>query len=183
MANPFIGQIEAFAFNFPPNGWALCNGALLPINQNTALFSLLGTQFGGDGRVTFALPDLRGRIANGDGQGPGLAPYVMGQQFGEELHTVTGGEMPAAHNHAVNAQINGTTGGGNVPGAGLLASAYSARELEHGEHLRGRFGSAVGDDHAQSDGWSGAREPHAVQCVELLHLPSRDFPVAQLNVN
>jgi microcystin-dependent protein len=128
MANPFIGQIEAFAFNFPPNGWALCNGALLPINQNTALFSLLGTQFGGDGRVTFALPDLRGRIANGDGQGPGLAPYVMGQQFGEELHTVTGGEMPAAHNHAVNAQINGTTGGGNVPGAGLLASAYSARD-------------------------------------------------------
>ena len=78
MAQPFLSQIEAFPFNFAPKGWALCAGQLMPINQNPALFSLLGTTFGGDGRTNFALPDLRGRLASSFGQGPGLANYTLG---------------------------------------------------------------------------------------------------------
>ena len=76
MANPFVGQITLFPFNFAPVGWALCQGQLLPINQNTALFSLLGVQFGGNGTSNFALPDLRGRVPIGQGQGPGLSGYI-----------------------------------------------------------------------------------------------------------
>src|SRR5215472_3870294 len=107
MAQPFLSQIEAFPFNFAPKGWALCAGQLLPINQNQALFSLLGTTFGGDGRTNFALPDLRGRLANGFGQGTGLSNYTLGQRGGEETHTLTVTETPA-HNHSVNAVKNGT---------------------------------------------------------------------------
>ena len=94
MAQPFLSQIEAFPFNFAPKGWAFCAGQLMPINQNQALFALLGTTFGGDGRTTFALPDLRGRLANGFGQGPGLANYTLGQRGGEEAHTLTTAETP-----------------------------------------------------------------------------------------
>jgi microcystin-dependent protein len=78
MTEPFIGEIRNFGFNFAPRGWALCQGQLLPINQNTALFSLLGTMYGGDGRITFALPDLRGRTPIGFGQGPGLSDRTQG---------------------------------------------------------------------------------------------------------
>jgi microcystin-dependent protein len=95
MTTPFLGQIEIFAFNFPPKGWAQCNGQLLAINQNQALFSLLGVQFGGDGRTTFALPDMRGRIPISQGQN------VIGQPGGEEFHTLSLSEMPS-HNHLVN---------------------------------------------------------------------------------
>ena len=84
MAQPFLGEIEAFGFNFAPKGWAFCAGQVLPINQNQALFSLLGTTYGGNGTTTFALPDLRGRIANAFGQGPGLDNYSLGQTGGEE---------------------------------------------------------------------------------------------------
>ena len=126
MSEPFLGQIEAFAFNFPPKGWAFCAGQILPINQNQALFSLLGTTFGGNGMTTFALPDLRGRIANGSGQGPGLQPYNLGQAGGEEAHTLTAAETPS-HSHSVSAVNNGTAGGTNVPGAGVtLGSGYAA---------------------------------------------------------
>ena len=129
MAQPFLGDIEAFSFNFAPKGWAICAGQLLPINQNQALFSLLGTTFGGDGRTTFALPDLRGRIANGAGQGQGLAPYALGQTGGQESHTLTLNEMPAGgHTHAIAAVNNGATGGTNVPGPAVtLASGYSSQ--------------------------------------------------------
>jgi microcystin-dependent protein len=95
MSTPFMGQIEIFAFGFAPKGWAQCNGQLLPINQNQALFALLGTQFGGDGRVNFALPDMRGRIPISRGQN------LIGQPGGEEFHTLSLSEMPA-HNHRVN---------------------------------------------------------------------------------
>jgi microcystin-dependent protein len=129
MAEFFMGQIEVFAFNFPPRGWAMCNGALLSINQNQALFSLLGTQFGGDGIRTFALPDLRGRAGNGIGQGPGLSSYDMGTKVGVESHVVTSAEMPAAHTHALNARVNGTTGGTNTPGPSVvMGSGYSAKD-------------------------------------------------------
>ena len=97
-ANPFIGEIELVAFNFAPVGWALCNGQLLPISSNTALFSLLGTTYGGDGRSTFALPNLQGRVPLHQGTGPGLTPRVIGESGGEETHILTPAEMPS-HNH------------------------------------------------------------------------------------
>jgi len=100
---PFIGQIQAFGFNFAPRGWAMCEGQLLPISQNTALFSLLGTTFGGDGRTTFALPDLRGRSIVGMGNGPGLSNISWGERGGAENHTLTVGQMPShTHNIGVN---------------------------------------------------------------------------------
>ena len=85
--DPFIGEITMFAGNFAPRGWALCDGQLLPISQNSALFSILGTTYGGDGRTTFALPDLRGRVAIHPGNGPGLSDYRLGQKGGAETIT------------------------------------------------------------------------------------------------
>lgn len=99
MSDPFIGEIQLFGFNFAPRMWASCQGQLMPISQNTALYSLLGTQFGGDGRTTFALPDLQGKAACGQGQGPGLSNRQVGQAFGEATVTLTENTMPA-HSHA-----------------------------------------------------------------------------------
>jgi microcystin-dependent protein len=100
MSNPFVGEIRIVGFNFAPLGWALCNGQLLPISQNTALFSLLGTWYGGDGKSTFALPDLQGRGPIFWGQGSGLSDYVLGQESGAEFVTLLQSEIPA-HTHAV----------------------------------------------------------------------------------
>ncbi len=91
---PFVGQITLFPYNFAPLGWAFCAGQLLPINQYTALFSLLGTQFGGDGRSNFGLPDLRGRAPIGQGQGPGLSSSIIGQMQGAEQVTLTTATIP-----------------------------------------------------------------------------------------
>ncbi|MCO6457618.1 MAG: phage tail protein [Pirellulaceae bacterium] len=102
MATPYLAEIRAFGFNFPPRGWALCDGQLLPINQNQALFSLLGTTYGGDGRTTFALPDLRGRTAVKFGQGPGLAAYQLGSGGGQETVAVSLAQLPA-HSHGLQA--------------------------------------------------------------------------------
>lgn len=98
---PFLGEIRMFAGTFPPRGWAFCEGQLLPINTNQALFSLLGTTYGGDGRTTFALPDFRGRVPVHKGQGSGLSNYQLGQKFGTERVTVTNNNLPA-HTHPVN---------------------------------------------------------------------------------
>ncbi len=103
MAEPFLSEVRIFSFNFPPKGWALCNGQLLPINQNQALFSLLGTTYGGDGQTNFALPDLRGRAPLHLG-----SSFVLGQRGGEEAHTISINEMPA-HTHPPNASANGPT--------------------------------------------------------------------------
>src|SRR5438874_5008558 len=97
MAEPFLSEIRIMSFNFAPKGWALCNGQLLPINQNQALFSLLGTTYGGDGRVNFALPDLRGRVPIHDGSG-----HTLGERAGEQAHTLSTAEIPT-HTHGVNA--------------------------------------------------------------------------------
>jgi microcystin-dependent protein len=120
----YIAEIRMFAGNFAPRGWAFCAGQILPIAQNTALFSLLGTTFGGNGQTTFALPDLRGRMAVGPGQGPGLSSYSLGQMGGEEGHTLIITEMPA-HNHA--AQASGVAAGGNsgTPSGGTWAGSTS----------------------------------------------------------
>ena len=115
----FLGEIRMFAGNFAPTGWAFCQGQLLPIAQNQALFSLLGTTYGGDGRTTFALPDLRGRVPVGFGQGPGLSNRVIGEQFGSELVTLNINQMPS-HNHTVNAVT--TEGNLNLPTNSLPAN-------------------------------------------------------------
>jgi microcystin-dependent protein len=105
MAEPFLSEIRLMSFVFAPKGWALCNGQLLPINQNQALFSLLGTTFGGDGRVNFALPDLRGRVPVHAGGG-----HTLGERGGEQAHTLSIAELPA-HVH----ELRASPGGGNVP--------------------------------------------------------------------
>jgi microcystin-dependent protein len=100
--DPFVAEIRIFPFNFAPKGWAFCDGQLLPISQNTALFSLLGTTYGGDGKSTFALPDIQGASAMHPGQGPGLSERFLGQTGGEDFVTLLESEMPA-HTHVANA--------------------------------------------------------------------------------
>ena len=102
MSDPFVAEIRIFAGNFAPRGWATCDGQLLPISQNTALFSLVGTTYGGNGQTTFALPNLQGSAPMFWGQGPGLTDRVIGESSGEQSVTLTSGEMPA-HNHALMA--------------------------------------------------------------------------------
>ncbi|HEL3783952.1 TPA: phage tail protein [Stenotrophomonas maltophilia] len=98
MSDPFTGEIQMFGFNFAPNNWAMCQGQLIPIQQNTALFSLLGVTFGGNGTSNFQLPDFSGNAACGQGNGPGLTPRVMGEVFGSDTVTLLSTEMPA-HSH------------------------------------------------------------------------------------
>jgi microcystin-dependent protein len=147
MSEPFIGQVMMIGFTFAPRGWALCDGQILPIAQNTALFSLLGTTYGGNGTTTFALPDLRGRVPIHAGQGPGLSPYTLGQVGGAEQVTLLANQMPA-HNHslaATNAEASQT-----LPGGQLLAQS---REVTYGS------GALVGMN-PQSIGAAGGSQPH-----------------------
>jgi microcystin-dependent protein len=116
MAEPFLSEIRIMSFNFAPKGWALCNGQLLPINQNQALFSLLGTTYGGDGRVNFALPDLRARVPVHVGNG-----HTLGERAGEQAHTVSLGEL-AMHAHAAKASTASSAGNDN-PGNRFVGSA------------------------------------------------------------
>ena len=109
MAEPFLAQIVMFAGNFAPRGWAFCDGQLLPINQNQAVFSLLGTTYGGDGRTTFGLPDMRGRVSVHPGSGPGLTSRTLGQKGGSENNTLNVNQMPA-HNHTVTLRGTGVNG-------------------------------------------------------------------------
>ncbi|WP_019990411.1 phage tail protein [Rudanella lutea] len=116
---PYLAQVIMFAGNFAPRYWAFCQGQILSIAQNTALFSLLGTTFGGNGQTTFGLPDLRGRAPIGPGQGPGLPPVVLGQMAGEPTHTLITTEMPA-HNHPLFASSQ--TGNIAAPANAFLAA-------------------------------------------------------------
>jgi microcystin-dependent protein len=126
--DPFIGEIRMFAGNFAPRGWAKCEGQLLAISQYSALFSILGTTYGGDGRTTFALPDLRGRVPMHYGLGPGLSSYTQGQSGGSETNMLAVANLPA-HNHSINAVTadgNTSVPGGNLPaGTKLLDKEYS----------------------------------------------------------
>jgi len=108
MSDPFIAEIKIFAGNFPPRSWAQCDGQLFPISQNTALFSLLGTTYGGDGKSTFALPDLRGRSPMQPGQGPGLSVRDIGERDGTEQETLSLSQLPL-HSHHLNAATAATT--------------------------------------------------------------------------
>jgi microcystin-dependent protein len=116
MAEPFLSEIRIMSFNFAPKGWAMCNGQLLPINQNQALFSLLGTNYGGDGRVNFALPDLRGRVPIHAG-----VSHTLAERAGEQAHTLTLAELPT-HSHAGNAS-SASSGGNDNPTGRFLGSA------------------------------------------------------------
>ena len=132
MSNPFIGEIRMFGFNFAPRFWATCDGQILPIAQNTALFALLGTTYGGNGTTTFALPDLRGRFPMHFGNGPGLTQRQIGERSGFESSTLTTANLPA-HTHPFTAAVappcssqagNADTPVGKVPAASATAENY-----------------------------------------------------------
>ncbi|MBZ5620036.1 MAG: tail fiber protein [Acidobacteriia bacterium] len=133
MADPFVAEIRIFPFNFAPKGWAFCNGQILPISQNTALFSLLGTTYGGDGKSNFALPNLQGSSPMHPGQGPGLSPHYLGESGGSDTVTLLVSEMPA-HPHAISCVDGGRVSGqvGTPVGAmlaitsGTPANAYNS---------------------------------------------------------
>ena len=120
MSSPFVAEIRMFGFNFAPTGWAQCNGQLLPLSQNTALFSLLGTFYGGDGKSTFALPNMQGNVPIHQGQGPGLSDYFIGQESGSSSVTLLNTEMPS-HTHSFTASeenVNENNVANNFFGAG-----------------------------------------------------------------
>ena len=135
MADPFVAEIRIFPFNFAPKGWAFCNGQILPISQNTALFSLLGTTYGGDGKSTFALPNMQGNAPMHPGQGPGLSLHDLGETGGSQTVTLLESEIPS-HSHSLNA-VGGFNGTNNDPtnqvpakgDAGLLPYTQSGQSL------------------------------------------------------
>ncbi|HVZ41503.1 MAG TPA: tail fiber protein [Candidatus Kapabacteria bacterium] len=151
MAEPFVGQIIMAGFNFAPRGYATCDGQLLSIAQNTALFSLLGTTFGGDGRVTFGLPDLRGRVPIHQGQGPGLTNRTMGEVSGSETVTLINSEMPM-HNHLFSTtNVSGALG---QPNGNFLAASSSNQVAIY------RPTSDGSTLNPQAIGLAGGNQPH-----------------------
>jgi microcystin-dependent protein len=141
-ADAFLGQIMLVGYTFCPRGWLDADGRLLPISQNTALFSLYGTTFGGDGRTTFGLPDLRGRVPMQTGSGPGLSPRQMGQSGGSETNTLTVDNMPA-HSHGLNAMSG--TGTTAAPGGNLAAGAGRERIYGSGTPDAEMSAAAIGN--------------------------------------
>ncbi len=126
MSTPFMSEIRIFSFNFAPKGWAMCNGQLLPINQNQALFALLGTTYGGNGQTTFALPNLQGRAAMHEGQG-----HTLGERAGEESHTVSMSEMPA-HIHPATADVKSGNANTFNPNNAYPANTAPTQTYSHG---------------------------------------------------
>ncbi|WIT13912.1 tail fiber protein [Paucibacter sediminis] len=149
MSDPFVAEIRMFGFNFAPKGWAACNGQLLPISQNTALFSLLGTYYGGDGKVTFGLPNLQDSFALGVGQGPGLSLYDIGERGGSGTVSLLSSEMPA-HSHALMAGASAQTD--SPAGAALAPPAAAALAYR----IPGNQVAMAGD----SNGAAGGSQPH-----------------------
>jgi microcystin-dependent protein len=156
MSEPFLGEIQIVGFNFPPKGWAQCDGQLLSIAQNNALFALLGTTFGGDGRTTFGLPDLRGRtpINSGDNSaGPGLPAYPQGQKGGAETVTLTTAQIPS---HTHTARASDTEADSSDPAGHILAevpSAFGGAFLYHDA-------ANLGTLHSGSITNTGGSQPH-----------------------
>lgn len=149
MAEPFIAEIRIFGFNFAPRGWAACDGQILPIAQNTALFSLLGTSYGGDGRSTFALPDLRGRFALHQGQGPGLSQRFLGETGGASSVSLLASQMPA-HSHALRADASPTT---SAPAGAAMAPTATGTAVY-------RSGAANAQMAPGSVAAAGGSQPH-----------------------
>jgi microcystin-dependent protein len=139
---PFLGMIQAFGYNFSPRGWAFCNGQILQISQYSALFSLLGTTFGGNGQTTFGLPDLRGRVIVGAGSGPGLTPVAYGEMGGVESVTLLTSNMPM-HNHQI---VNGNGQAGTVAVSTTVQTvnnSNSTSETDNGSNVLGTSGSML----------------------------------------
>lgn len=157
-ADPFLGEIDLVPYNFAPQGWAFCEGQILPISQNTALFSLIGNTYGGDGINTFALPDLRGRLPIGVGQGPGLSNYALGQQGGTETVTITNNNMPM-HTHPINAITSpGTTA---TPGSNVnLAQPSTPDRQEIDIYASGTANTQLSNN---STSLSGGGQPISIQ--------------------
>jgi microcystin-dependent protein len=132
MADPFVAEIRIFPFNFPPKGWAWCDGQLIPLSQNTALFSLLGTTYGGNGKSNFALPDLQGRAPMHPGQGPGLSLHDLGEQGGTETVTLLESEMPS---HAHSLRASNTLGDTPLPNGNTLARYANAYQQDSSNNL------------------------------------------------
>jgi microcystin-dependent protein len=151
MANPFVGEIRLFAGNFPPLGWAFCDGSIVSITENETLFQLIGTTYGGDGQNTFALPDLRGRVPVHQGQGPGLTPRVIGQLGGADNVTLTPSQLPA-HNHVLHATVTAASSGNGVAGS-LTGTVATGTQL---------YGSTPGGGAMAASALtpSGGNQPH-----------------------
>jgi microcystin-dependent protein len=172
MSDPFLGEIRLFPYTFAPRGWAFCNGQVMSIAQNTALFALIGTTYGGDGRTTFALPDLRGRVAVSSGQADGLSAYETGQVGGVESVTLTEDEMPT-HRHRVSVNNASSDSGkpnnrflGRVSGGTAYAGTSNGKTLNPGAIA----GSGGGQPHEN-------RPPHLAlnYCIALEGIfPARD---------
>lgn len=174
--DPYLAEIRSFGGNFAPRGWMFCNGALLSIAQNTALFSLIGTFYGGDGQNTFALPNLNSRVPVGTGQGPGLSDIVLGEMAGTETVTLLSTQLPA-HNHVATAPGAGTSTT-TVPTASVAPGPASL-----GAGASNSFGSPTGNLAAPTVGTAGGSQPHNnlqpflgmnyIICVEGIY-PSRN---------
>lgn len=168
MTSPYIGEVRMFGGNFAPANWAFCNGQSMSIANNTALYTLIGTTYGGDGQTTFNLPNLQGRLAIGTGQGPGLSNYAIGQIGGSEQVTITAQTLPS-HQHTLTASNNPTSSdspSGNVTGKGTsspqVANIYNTSTSP----------VAKGNMNAQSVSYSGSSQPHEnlmpSQCVSFI---------------
>lgn len=152
MADPFVAEIRIFPFNFAPKGWAWCDGQLLPLSQNTALFSLLGTTYGGDGKSNFALPDLQGRAPMHPGQGPGLSLHDLGEEGGLERVTLVQSEFPA-HAHTVGS-------GGAADMAAPTGAAWAAATATPNQPLYGDPAGPLGVMSGALGSATGATSPH-----------------------
>ena len=154
MSDPFIGEIRMFGADFAPNGWALCNGQIMSIAQNSALFSLLGTYYGGDGISTFKLPDLRSRVPINQGQGPGLSNYTIGEASGVENVTLLASQMPM-HNHTL--QASSAIGGAPSP----IGNFSAVVDDNNGRGLNAYSSSSDGTMSVNAISVSGGNQPHS----------------------
>ncbi len=160
MSDPYIGEIRMFGFGRTPNGWHACDGSLLPISQYDALYALIGTTYGGDGQVTFAVPDLRGRVPIHQGQGPGMSNYVLGQRAGTETVTVLPTQMPT-HTHTLVATTTAATS--LTPGNTVLPGSVSG-DTFYVSDVNGATALAMS---AQSTSLAGGSQPHE-NCMPTL---------------
>jgi microcystin-dependent protein len=165
MSDAFIAEIRMVGFNFPPRNWAQCDGQILPIAQNTALFSLLGTTYGGNGTTNFNLPDFRGRIPISQGQGPGLSPYDLGQTGGAENHVLTTAEMPA-HNHGGTLLANSAVGTAATP-TGLVPATPAGVNVRFAKMYSSAATNATNNT-AVSTAGSGQAHPNVMPYLSVL---------------
>jgi microcystin-dependent protein len=167
MPDPFVAEVRIFAGNYPPQGWGFCDGQILPISQNTALFSLIGTTYGGNGVSTFALPDLRGRAPVHPGQGPGLTPRSLGESAGSETHALNVSQMPS-HTHsmgasAANGVMDGAAGGVPARNPAAIPQYAPSADVDEGAAAVGPIGG--GQPHNNMQPYLGVSYIIALQGV------------------